>query len=61
MIIRIERRLLTDGSDVYDVVLGNLTRLHAVDAGNAYKLADKLAQVITEHATDSVEIMEAVG
>ena len=59
MRIRVDEKLLSDSSPVYDVTLndghGSLT-LHAVTESDALQLADKLGDIIREHSTDTTII-----
>ncbi len=49
--ITTQARILTDGSRVYDVHVGNVV-MHCVSLDDAYDLAEKIKAAIEEHALD---------
>jgi len=60
MNIRIVTEILSDGSEVSNVVLsqdGALITLHACDASDAATLAVELFNVVALHTVDAVEVI----
>lgn len=53
--IRVAELKLSDGSLVYDVLLGNVT-LHAINAADAYQLATTIAGAIDALTVDVAEV-----
>jgi hypothetical protein len=54
-ILSVVRETLSDGSEVFNVHLGNI-RLPAIDEREARKLAEKIADAINEHTTQSADV-----
>ena len=60
MNITVIRQILSDGSHVYNVHVGDLV-LHAYTERDVWDLADKIGRAIDEHTCDFAVILEAVS
>ena len=54
----VHRSFLSDGSAVFSVHLGNV-EFKAVSESDAYDLAEKIADAVTEHSVDRIQVRTA--